>query len=78
MGGTRLIGHLRSVRGFYGSFTDCKSDLQAVIVTYRQVRGPFKTQLRGQLGKDFLCVLYVFPLCFYGLFTAREQDSQPV
>ena len=78
MGGTRLISHLRSVRGFYGSFTDCKSDLQAVIVTYRQVGGLLKTQLGGQLGKDFLCVLYVFPLCFYGLFMACEQDSRPV
>jgi hypothetical protein len=40
--------------------------------------GSLGTQLGGQLGKDFLCVLYVFPLCFYGLFTAREQDSRPV
>jgi hypothetical protein len=47
-------------------------------VTYRQVEGPFKTQLKGQLRKDFLCVLYVFPLCFYSLFTAYKQDSQPV
>jgi hypothetical protein len=43
MGGTRLTSYLRSIRGFYGSFTDCKSDLQAVIVTYKQVEGPFKT-----------------------------------
>jgi hypothetical protein len=35
MGGTRLIGHLRSIRGFYGPFTDYKSDLQTIIVTYK-------------------------------------------
>jgi hypothetical protein len=40
--------------------------------------GSLGTQLGGQLGKDFLCVLYIFPLCFYSLFTAREQDSRPV
>ena len=73
MGGTRLTSHLQSIRGFYSSFTDYKSDLQAVIVTYKQVKGLFKTQLRGQLGKDLLCVLYVFPLYFYGLFTAVSR-----
>ena len=40
--------------------------------------GSLGTQLGGQLGKDFLYILYIFPLCFYSLFTARKQDSQPV
>jgi hypothetical protein len=47
-------------------------------MTYRLYEGSLETQLEGQLGKDFLCVLYVFPLCFYGLFTACKQDSRPV
>jgi hypothetical protein len=47
-------------------------------MTYRPYRGSLGTQLGGQLREDFLCVLYVFPLCFYSLFTARKQDSRPV
>ena len=35
MGRIRLTGYLQSIRGFYGSFTDYKSDLQTVIVTYK-------------------------------------------
>jgi hypothetical protein len=33
-----------------------------------QFKGPFKREFRGQFernGKSFLCVSYVFPLCFY-------------
>ena len=78
MGGTRLIGYLQSIRGFYGLFTDYKSDLQAVKVTYKQVKRLLKTQLKRQLRKDFLYILYIFPLCFYSLFTAYKQDLQLV
>jgi hypothetical protein len=47
-------------------------------MTHRLYRGSLGTQLGGQLEKDFLCVLYVFPLCFYSLFMACKQDSRPV
>jgi hypothetical protein len=43
MGGTRLTGYLRFIRGFYGPFTDHKSDLQTIIVTHRQVRESLRT-----------------------------------
>jgi hypothetical protein len=78
MGGTRLTGHLQSVRGFYSSFTDYKSDLQTVIVTHRQVKEPLRTQLGEQFKGSSYYTYYVFPLCFYGLFTACKQDSRPV
>jgi hypothetical protein len=42
MGRTRLIGYLQFIRGFYSLFTDYKSDLQTVIVTYKQVKEPLK------------------------------------
>ena len=73
MGGTRLTGHLRSVRGFYGSFTDRKSDLQTVIVTHRQVREPLGAQLGEQFEGSSYYTRYIFPLYFYGLFTAVSR-----
>ena len=78
MSGTRLTGHLRSVRGFYGSFTDRKSDLQTVIVTYKQVKEPLKAQLGEQFEGSSYYTRYIFPLYFYSLFATREQDSRPV
>jgi hypothetical protein len=39
MGGTRLTAHLQSVRASCGPFTDRKSNLQAVIMAYKRVRG---------------------------------------
>ena len=78
MSGTRLTGHLRSVKGFYDSFTDCKSDLQTVIMTYRQVKEPLKAQLREQFKGSSYYTRYIFPLYFYSLFATREQDSRPV
>jgi hypothetical protein len=64
MGGTRLTGHLWSVRGFYGSFTDCKSDLQTVIITHRQVRELLRAQLGEQFKGSSYYTRYIFPLYF--------------
>jgi len=73
MGGTRLISHLQSIRGFYSLFTDRKSDLQTVIMTYKQVKEPFKAQLREQFEGSSYYTRYIFPLYFYNLFTAVNK-----
>ena len=54
------------MRGFYGSFTDRKSDLQTVIVTHRQVREPLGAQLGEQFEGSSYYTRYIFPLYFYG------------
>ena len=61
------------MRGFYGSFTDRKSDLQTVIVTHRQVKEPLRAQLREQFKESSYYTRYIFPLYFYGLFTAVSR-----
>ena len=61
------------MRGFYGSFTDRKSDLQTVIVTHRQVREPLGAQLGEQFEGSSYYTRYIFPLYFYNLFTAVNK-----
>jgi hypothetical protein len=61
------------MRGFYSSFTDYKSDLQTIIVTYKQVKKPLRAQLGEQFKGSSYYTRYIFPLYFYSLFAAINR-----
>ena len=59
-----LIVHLQPVRRPYSSFTTCQKVvrfiLQTVSRTYGRLGVPFRRQPRRHLGRDFLCVSFMF------------------
>jgi hypothetical protein len=58
------VVYLRPVRRPYGSFTArwkaVRFILRTVNRTYGQLRAPFGRQPRRHLGRDFLCISFVF------------------